>query len=106
MTKMEKDVFGGMYSPSEAVYHNNQKKDNESIEAYRNLCDAVIMQAVSDYRSAIERYRMKSNKWIADTISEIESFFQSEWFKDISPTNGTELMIKLQAELQVQTIPA
>lgn len=55
---------------------------------YQLLANAIIMQAVKDYR------RTKNP---ADR-KELENFFRSEWFSFLSNLNGEVLLEQLQKE--------
>lgn len=57
---------------------------------YEDLANAIIMQAVRDYRKT--QYE--------GTHIEIEAFFKSEWFKVLSAADGILIMKKLRRELE------
>ncbi len=56
------------------------------IDPYEDLANAIIVQAVEDYRN---------NK---GDIGEIEDFFKSDWFKVLTNIDGKWLLRKLQSE--------
>ena len=65
--------------------------------AYRNLADAIILQAVTDYRNALngQSYNYKSPETI---IKEIERFFLSDYFDTLTKVKGEHLIYKLRQE--------
>ena len=54
-----------------------------------NLCNAIILQAVKDYRKACDDYARES----------IEHFFTSDWFKWLTDINGEWLLRELKKEV-------
>ena len=57
---------------------------------YEDLANAIIMQAVRDYR--------KTN--FEGTHIEVEAFFKSEWFKVLSTADGKYIIKMLRKELE------
>lgn len=55
---------------------------------YKLLANAIIIQAVKDYRNAKH----------PATRKELERFFRSEWFSILSNLNGEVLLKQLQKE--------
>ena len=55
---------------------------------FEELTEAIIVQAVEDYRNA------RSGKRIA----EIEKFFLSDWFRELSELDGKKIVALLRAE--------
>jgi len=69
------------------------------IRAYENLANAVIEQAVKDYRQA----RVKLTKDAEDVMAlkirrETERFFRSAWFGQQTTLGGELLLEKLEEE--------
>lgn len=61
----------------------------ESINRYEALADAIILQAVKDYRKALKgdvRGRQR----------EIEQFFHSEWFTVLTEANPDGIIQRLR----------
>ena len=50
-------------------------------DPYKNLANAIIVQAAKDYRKALRQLK-RNPKYDAarDTKNEVERFFHSEWF--------------------------
>ena len=64
-----------------------------------NLAQAVILQAVKDYRTA--RKELKYHPKNKDTklmIEDCERFFRSDWFGVLTSVDGQMLLIRLQEE--------
>lgn len=71
------------------------------MNAYRELAAAIVLQAVKDYRTAIRwRRRHPGNKWARMRIREIERFFRSEWYGQLSDVDPHELLQRLRQEVE------
>lgn len=70
------------------------------INPYERLANAIILQAVHDYRRArkILVKNPKSEAAIKHLIS-CERFFCSEWFTELTNTDGSTLLRQLQTEV-------
>lgn len=55
------------------------------------LANGIIVQACKDYRAALRLDDKQS-------ITEIERFFRSEWYKMLTSINGEYLITKLRKE--------
>lgn len=67
---------------------------------YKELANAIIVQAVKDYRDAVERLRYTPNdKSALHDKRSIEKFFRSNWFSILSDLNGELLLKKLKEEV-------
>lgn len=62
-----------------------------------NLCNAIILSAVNDYRKARcgERVAGKEPGWV---IADCERFFLSDWFAMLTNLDGEMLLEKLRKE--------
>ncbi len=70
---------------------------------YQNLANAIVIQAVKDYRKAMRRLRKdpkheKSLFW----KKYIERFFRSQWFEDLCDLDGEVLIEQLQKEAELK----
>lgn len=68
-------------------------------DPYQALANAIVEQAVRDYRSA--RRALKTNPGDAktlDALCEIERFFRSSWYTKLTTMDGRWLMEKLEEE--------
>ena len=62
------------------------------------LCNAIVLQAVQDYRKVLRGHRIKRHVSVSETKKELKKFFESEWFGALTKINGTYLMQKLEEE--------
>lgn len=62
-------------------------------EPYRFLADAVILQAVKDYRKALKDDNRSVKR-------ECCRFFRSQWFKELTNIDGELLISKIKSEVQ------
>jgi len=66
---------------------------------YEELANAIILQAVRDYRKALKRYSRHPEK---DTFTqdkeELERFFRSEWFGVLTNLDPELLICRLGKE--------
>ena len=64
------------------------------------LANAIILQAVEDYRKCRRLVRRKPNQFEAQKmIREIERFFRSKWFKQLSEADGNMILEQLKKEV-------
>lgn len=69
------------------------------MNGYEELANAIILQAVKDYRDALERLRYTlDDKSAKRDQRNIERFFRSEWFSILTDLNGELLLKKLKEE--------
>ena len=70
------------------------------IDPYENLANSIILLAVKDYRAALKKLkkwpRNESAKIMKD---EVERFFRSAWYRELTSVDGEYLISKLQAEV-------
>ena len=67
---------------------------------YKELANAIIVQAVKDYRDAVERLRYTpDDKSAQHDKRSIERFFRSESFGILTDLNGELLLKKLKEEV-------
>lgn len=66
-------------------------------KAYENLTNAIILQAVDDYRKLI-REDLDTQYIKRNTIKEIEEFFLSEWFSMLTKADGKTILNRLKKE--------
>lgn len=70
------------------------------ITNYENLANAIILQAVKDYRVALKCLKVNPrNKTALADKEEIERFFRSEWFSVLTSVDGEMLIRSLQMEV-------
>ena len=70
------------------------------MDRYENLVNAIILQAVKDYRRALKQLvRNRGNVQAIQTKNDVEWFFRSELFSILTDINGEELLTKLGTEV-------
>ena len=73
-----------------------------NITIYENLANAIILQAVKDYRMALKSLKANSgNRTAQADKAEIERFFRSQWYSALTDVNGEMLIRSLQKEVDV-----
>ena len=69
-------------------------------ENYQNLANAIIEQACHDYLVALERVRKRERRVRfnieEDEIRNIEEFFHSDWFRELTDLDGDYLIKRLK----------
>lgn len=64
---------------------------------WESLANAIILQAVKDYREARKKHRKRpKNEDAKLMIADCEAFFRSDWFKALTEFDGEMLLRKLQ----------
>ena len=77
-------------------------QSNSSTNPYTGLANAIILQAVKDYRDAIKRLsRGRVNKDAEISKQEILKFFRSAWFGVLTGIDPEMLIRKLDEEVGV-----
>ena len=73
-----------------------------STKNYENLANAIILQAVRDYRTALKCLKLNPNnrKALSDK-EEIERFFRSKWYSTLTSVDGEMLIRSLSEEENV-----
>lgn len=72
---------------------------NSSVELYQPLADAIILQAVADYRAALTGVGC-GRKSAEGVVRECERFFRSHYFSMLTKVSGEYLIEKLRKEVQ------
>lgn len=69
------------------------------MEEFEELKNAVVLQAVKDYRSARKRLKRHPEDKSADMMAkECESFFKSRYFTMFTSVDGPALLSRLEKE--------
>ena len=67
---------------------------------WQALSQAIILQAVEDYRKCRRLVRRMPNQVEAQKmIREVEAFFRSRWFMQLSDADGTMILEQLKKEV-------
>ena len=68
-------------------------------DPYRKLADAIVMQAVKDYRYCVRTLQRSPTAWSAKHMKkDVERFLLSDWFKDLTELDGAYILEKLRKE--------
>ena len=71
-----------------------------NITIYEDLANAIILQAVKDYRMALKSLKANSSNRTAQADkAEIERFFRSQWYSALTDVKGEMLIRSLQKEV-------
>ena len=77
-----------------------QKQAVEGILPWQKLANAIVEQAVKDYRTA--QARVNANPMIATPaekeIRQLERFFCSQWFEALTDVDGRVVLSRLMKE--------
>lgn len=72
---------------------------NYDREACIRLANAIVLQAVKDYRRALRQLRQNPKNRIAmDNAMECERFFEGEWIQVLTSVDGQWLKNRLREE--------
>lgn len=70
------------------------------VNPYEVLANAIILQAVKDYRQAIKLSAIKADGRRPERLKgELEAFFLSPWFAELTTMDGKRLLQRLQDEM-------
>ena len=74
---------------------------NLTEDPYERLANAIILQAVTDYRAALQQIkRNPKNRETIDEAMRVESFFRSGWYSQLTAVDGEYLIRRLQDEVR------
>ncbi len=66
---------------------------------YEKLANAIVLQAVKDYRHALKHQKKCPNSRDAKAqIDELERFFRSGWYTALTTVDGEYLITELRKE--------
>ena len=66
---------------------------------YENLANAIVLQAVKDWRSAVRTLKKRPRYDPAKQMkNECEDFFLSDWFEALTSADGRMILRKLKEE--------
>ena len=68
-------------------------------DPYENISNAIILQAVADYRNALKGVGYNSIP-AEQVIVELENFFRSIWYQMLTKVKGEYLIERLNKEHQ------
>ena len=71
------------------------------MEPYESLANAIIMQAVKDYRIALLHLQKRpDNKGYQIEVASLERFFHSDWYGEITSLNASYLIQRINEEVR------
>ena len=74
---------------------------NLAEDPYERLANAIILQAVTDYRTALKKIRKNpGNREAIDEALRIERFFRSCWYSQLTSVDGEYLIRRLREEIR------
>ena len=69
-------------------------------DTYEKLANAIILQAVKDYRDALKRLKKHPQSETASAAKrEVDRFFRSDWYMTLTTVDPEMLIIKLKEEV-------
>ena len=72
-----------------------------SIDPYEALANAVVLQAVKDWRDSVKKPNKGKRNIAAEAMrDECERFFRSPHFNTFTELDGNMLLAKLQSEVE------
>ena len=71
-----------------------------NLSPYEALGNAVVLQAVKDYRDAVQKLSRRKKNTIAESMKqECEIFFQSPYFNVFTQLDGKVILSQLEKEV-------
>lgn len=68
-------------------------------DGYENLANAIVLQAVKDWRKAVKTLKKRPRYQAAKQMrDECERFFLSDWFEELTSVDGSVILRKLKQE--------
>lgn len=73
---------------------------NSNLNPYEELANAIVLQAVRDYREAVKKLsRRRKNRDAQFTKEECLRFFRSKWFSQLTELDPEFLIRRLDEEV-------
>ena len=70
------------------------------MDFYTDLANAIIIQAVKDYRNALKTLKRYPRYEPAKAVvAEVEEFFRSEWYRTLTSVDADMLITKIRREI-------
>ena len=64
---------------------------------YRDLANAIVMQAAQDYYAALRKCRRCNTEQNRKEVKALEAFFRGEWYSQLTDANGEALLRRIRA---------
>ena len=69
-------------------------------DPYERLAGSIVIQAAKDYRKALQALKRNRRSYSAlRTKEEVEKFFRSGWYQQLTELDGAFLMQKIREEV-------
>ena len=78
---------------------------NENMDCYENLANAIVLQAVKDYKKSL--HQLENNPRNRDAIHEkvrLEKFFRSQWYGVLTNLDPERLMAGVKERVQHEAV--
>ena len=70
-------------------------------DPYEQLANAIVLQAVKDYRKALKKLmKYPRHETAKRSIAEVERFFHSDWYKELTSVDGDYVLKKIRSEVR------
>ena len=70
------------------------------MDFYTELANAIVIQAVKDYRNALKTLKRYPRYEPAKAVvAEVEEFFRSDWYRTLTSVDADMLMTKIRREI-------
>lgn len=80
-----------------------ENRSQTDTDPYKELANAIILQAVEDYRKWAKEYSdSRDDRKLRKNLVELKEFFRSEWFSILTNLDGERLLARLKSELEEQ----
>jgi hypothetical protein len=67
---------------------------------YEDLANGIVLQAVKDYREALNKLKEEPENLEAEiTKEEVETFFRSSWYRELTSLDPELLIKELREEI-------
>ena len=74
---------------------------NLAEDPYERLANAIVIQAADDYRIALKKIKAyPKNKEAISEALELERFFRSGWYSQLTSVDGEYLIRRLKEEIR------
>lgn len=74
--------------------------ERKNLTGWDDLTQAIILQAVDEYRKALRRIQVfPRQQKLQAAIRDVEDFFRSRWFAQITSIDGEMLIRRLREEI-------
>jgi len=71
------------------------------IDPYEQLANAIVLIAAKDYRKALTKLKKRPYYEPAKfTKAEVERFFHSDWYGELTSVDGDYLLKKIRSEVR------